>query len=107
VIYLVDLDGRFVVINDELEQMLGVSRQQALGKSRGQVLAAGVAARHRANDLEVLRRGTALTFEETASRPDGEHIYESVKFPLRDQDERIYAIGGISTDITDRRTAER
>ena len=31
-IYLIDLDGRFVVINDELEKILGVPREQALGK---------------------------------------------------------------------------
>jgi PAS domain S-box-containing protein len=30
-----------------------------------------------------------------------------VKFPLRDAEGRIYGIGGISTDVTDRRTAER
>jgi PAS domain S-box-containing protein len=107
VIYLMDLEGRFVVINDELEQILGVPRERALGKVREQVFAADVAAQHRANDLEVLRRGTALAFEETVPRPDGEHIYQSVKFPLRDQDGRIYGIGGISTDVTGQRFAER
>ena len=107
VIYMIDLDGRFVVINDELEKILGVPREQALGKLRAQLLPADLAAAHRANDLEVLARGKAITFEETAPHPDGEHIYRSVKFPLRDQNGRIYGIGGISSDVTDQRIAER
>ena len=107
VIYLIDLDGRFVVINDELEKILGVPREQALGKLREEVLPADAAAQHRANDLEVLRDGASITFEETALRPDGEHVYRSVKFPLRDPEGRIYGVGGISTDVTDQRIAER
>ena len=106
-IYLIDLDGRFVVINDELEKILGVPREQALGKLREEVLPADAAAQHRANDLDVLRDGASITFEETALRPDGEHVYRSVKFPLRDPEGRIYGVGGISTDVTDQRTAER
>jgi len=106
-IYLMDLDGRFVVINDELERVLGAPRDQALGELREHVLPARAAAQHRANDLEVVRRGAAIMFEETAPGPDGEHIYQSVKFPLRDQTGAVYGVGGISTDVTDQRTAER
>ena len=106
VIYLIDLDGRFVVINDELEKILGVPREQALGKLREEVLPADAAAQHRANDLKVLRDGTSITFEETVLRPDGEHVYRSVKFPLRNPEGRIYGVGGISTDVTDQRDAE-
>ena len=106
-IYLTDVDGRFVVINGELEKILGVPRAQALGKLREQVLVADAAARQRANDLEVLREGRAITFEETTGGPDGERVYRSVKFPLRDPEGRIYGVGGISTDVTDQRTAER
>ncbi|MGA2929381.1 MAG: PAS domain-containing protein, partial [Solirubrobacteraceae bacterium] len=84
-----------------------VPRGQALGKLREEVLPADAAAQHRANDLEVLRDGTSITFEETVLRPDGEHVYRSVKFALRDPEGRIYGVGGISTDVTDQRTAER
>jgi len=60
VIYLMDVDGRFAVINDELEKIVGVPREQALGKPREQLLPGDVAAQHRANDLEVLREGRAI-----------------------------------------------
>src|SRR5262249_41638524 len=38
--------------------------------------------------------------------PDGRHVSLVSKFPLRDAEGRIYAVGGIVTDITDRMHAE-
>ena len=96
-----------MVINGELEKILGVPREQALGKGREKLLPAQAAAQHRANDLGVIRTGEAITFEDTTPRSDGEHVYRSVKFPVRDSDGRIYGVRGISTDVTEQRTAER
>jgi diguanylate cyclase (GGDEF)-like protein/PAS domain S-box-containing protein len=107
VIYLADADGRYMLINNECERVLGVSREQAVGRLRQDVLPGEIAAQHRANDLEILRRGHAITFEETAPGEDGERSYLSVKFPLREEHGQIYAVGGISTDITERKIAER
>jgi signal transduction histidine kinase len=38
---------------------------------------------------------------------DGPHTYISIKFPLREATGKIYAVCGISTDITQRKQAER
>ena len=51
-------------------------------------------------------RGEPTQVEEKVPQGDGEHTYVSVKFPLLDLSGKIYAIGGISTDITDRKKAE-
>ena len=48
----------------------------------------------------------AITYEEAVPQDDGEHTYLSVKFPLYDANDKIYAICGISTDITERKQAE-
>ncbi|MDC0667334.1 STAS domain-containing protein, partial [Nannocystis radixulma] len=37
---------------------------------------------------------------------DGMHVYLSVKFPLYDGTGELYGIGGVATDITERRRAE-
>jgi PAS domain S-box-containing protein len=47
-----------------------------------------------------------LEFEETTLYPDGPHTHLAVKFPLRNAAGEIYAICGVSTDITARKRAE-
>jgi signal transduction histidine kinase len=47
-----------------------------------------------------------MEFEEIAPHDDGLHTYVSVKFPLFDSSGAIYAVCGISTDITERKQME-
>ncbi|MCP5063526.1 MAG: PAS domain-containing protein, partial [Ignavibacteriae bacterium] len=58
------------------------------------------------NDLKVIEGKEPLTIEEIAPQEDGNHTYISQKFPVHDNANKIYAIAGISTDITDRKIAE-
>ena len=60
----------------------------------------------RANDLEVLRKGEPIAFEEVVPHDDGPHTYISIKFPLRTSAGVPWAIGGISTDITDQKQTQ-
>src|SRR6185503_1726483 len=60
----------------------------------------------RANDLKVLKAGTAIEWEELVPHDDGPHTYLSVKFPMLDSTGSPYAICGISTDITERKQME-
>jgi len=106
-IYLTDLDGRFMLVNGEAERILGIPRERTLGRLREDVLPAEIAGRRRAMELEVLRRGRPVAFEGIVALADGDHTYLSVRFPLRDEHGRIYAIGGISSDITEQKAAQR
>ena len=56
----------------------------------------------RANDLKIIETKIPLSFDERASHDDGLHTYISTKFPLFDHNGDIYAVAGISTDITER-----
>ncbi len=105
-IYMLDVDGRFLLVNRTLESLLGMPREALVGSTREATLPAEIAAQHRANDLEVIRTGRLISFEEQNIEPDGEHFYASQKFPLVDSGGHIYAVGGISTDITGRKRAE-
>jgi PAS domain-containing protein len=48
-----------------------------------------------------------MEFEEVAVQEDGPHTNIVHKFPLLNADGEIYAIGGIGTDITERKRAEK
>jgi PAS domain S-box-containing protein len=106
-VYAVDAAGRFLLTNKRLDVLLGTAHRQALGETRESFLPRHIAAEHRENDLKIIRCGQELVLEERNLEPDGEHVYSTIKFPLHDARGRIYAIGGISTDITERKRLEQ
>lgn len=105
IIYVMDRDGRFLLLNEACARAIGAPLGSFVGRSREELMPAEAAAVHRANDLQVIESGKATTFEEVNPEADGTHVYLSVKYPLHDADGRLYAIGGISTDITELRRA--
>ena len=107
VIYAKDLSFRYLLINRQFETLFHVSRSLALGKTDYDVFPLELADTFRENDRIVLESCEPLYCEEVAPHDDGPHRYFSVKFPLRDHLGSIYAIGGISTDITEKVRAER
>jgi PAS domain S-box-containing protein len=106
VIYIKDIAGRYVLINHRFEQIFHLDSETAFGKSDHELFPADAAQRFRANDIQVQRVGEPLEFEERVPQDDGEHTYISIKFPLKRATGEIYAVCGISTDITARKLAE-
>lgn len=106
VVYVRDVEDRFILVNQPFERLLDTSSQEVLGKKLHEVFPQKTADEFRANDLQVIERNTVLEFEETVTFDDGLHTYISNKFPLYDSNGDIYAVCGISTDITERKRAE-
>jgi len=105
-IFLKDTEGRYLLVNREIERVFGVSQEQIKGKTDSEISPPEQAAEYRANDLKVLRAGLTMEFEEIALLEDGPHTSIVHKFPLFDTQGNIYAIGGVATDITERKRAE-
>lgn len=105
-IYIKDTLGRYVLFNQWHENLLGFEKEQTKGKTDHELLSKDIADNVSAHDAAVLESGTAMVWEETFPHEDGLHTYISTKFPLRNLDGVITAIGGISTDITERKHAE-
>jgi PAS domain S-box-containing protein len=106
VIYVKDCDGKHLLVNECFRRLFHLSEKEILGKTDFDVFPAEVAQIFRENDLKVIRTGKPLEVEEIAPHKNGPHNYFSVKFPLRRDDGSIYAVAGISTDITDRKRAQ-
>jgi PAS domain S-box-containing protein len=106
VIYVKDFEGRYLFMNRHCEEIFGITRNEACGKSDVEIFPKQIATKFRENDLRVQELGHSVRFEEIAPHQDGLHTYLSLKFPLRDANKRPYAVAGISTDITDRKRLE-
>lgn len=105
VIYVRDLTGRFLLVNQHHAALLRRDRSEIIGKTDAELFPPEVVAGFRANDRMLLEARTAVTAEEVVPHDDGPHTYLSIKFPLFDDAGQIYATGGISTDITEHKRA--
>ncbi|MGH7217025.1 MAG: PAS domain-containing sensor histidine kinase [Nitrospiraceae bacterium] len=105
-IFLKDTEGRYLLVNRQFERTFRLTREDIVGKTDAELFPPVQAAAFRANDITVLQADAPLQFEEIALHDDGPHISIVMKFPLRDGTGKAYAIGGITTDITDRKRAE-
>jgi len=105
-VYVLDLSGRFTLVNKRLAALFGKPNSAILGRTREDFLPTGIAEKHRANDLEIVRTGESTVFEESNDEPNGRRVYLSTKFPLRNMAGAIVAVCGISTDITERKALE-
>jgi PAS domain S-box-containing protein len=106
VIYLKDIEGRYLLVNCLFEALFHVKRKEVVGKSDYDLFPRKLAEAFRANDKKVVAGMAALEFEEVAPHDDGPHTYISVKFPLLDSTGNAYAVCGISTDISERKRGE-
>lgn len=105
-IHIKDLDGRYLLVNKAAEKLLGVSDEEARGKTTFDLFPREQAEAFRAHDLAVLEAGHALKEEEEFVREDGVHTFLTVKFPIHDATGKTVAVGAMGTDITERKHAE-
>ncbi|MDH3583654.1 MAG: PAS domain-containing protein, partial [Phycisphaerae bacterium] len=106
VIYLKDLEGRYLLINHQFEQLFGIQPDVARGKGDYDLFPKDAADAFRHNDKTVALTRKMLEIEEEVPQDGEVHTYWSTKFPLFDDDGEVFAVGGVSTDITDRKRDE-
>src|SRR3989304_8095386 len=101
VVYIKDFQGRFIFINRQFANLFHIKRDELKGKTPHDCFPKEIADTHLANDRKVFESKMSMEFEEIAPQDDGLHTYVSAKFPLFDSSGAIYAVCGISTDITE------
>jgi two-component system cell cycle sensor histidine kinase/response regulator CckA len=106
VIYVKDTAGRFILVNQNFCDIFQLNEKDVLGKTPTELFPADIARQHLANDRQIVQTRLPATFCERAVLPEGPHEYLSVKFPIFDESGAVIAVGGISTDISERVRAE-
>jgi len=99
-------DCRYQLVNHAFEQRFGLERGWILGRRDDEILPPEVVVQERESDERVLRTGEPVEREEVVPRDGEDLVYLTVKFPLRDEDNAVYAVCGILHDITDRKRRE-
>ena len=105
-IFVKDLDGRYVLVNDAAARFVGRRPQDVVGKNDLELYPEETARRFMKDDQEVLASGQALSFEGVATSLAGTQAYLVTKGVYRDNDGNLLGIYGISHDITELRTAQ-
>ena len=106
IIFVKDIKGRFLIVNNKLEELLGVKNEELNGKTDYDLFTKEIAEYYRFNDQKVIEERKAIHFEEEADLTDGHHTFIANKFPIFDKNGKPYGVGSISTDITERKLLE-
>jgi diguanylate cyclase (GGDEF)-like protein/PAS domain S-box-containing protein len=105
-IFVKDLEGRYLLFNQETARVTNKSTDQALGMDDRQLFPMAQAEKIRANDQRVIALNRITSYEERLSTVDGERVFLATKGPLRDANGKVFGLFGISRDITERKQSE-
>jgi PAS domain S-box-containing protein len=107
IMFLKDAEGRYRFVNRPFLRNFGLRAEQVIGRRDDEVFPAEQAARFSASDAEVLGRREAIESEQSIGTPHGERVQMVVKFPVLDAAGAVAGVGGVATDITERKRAEQ
>lgn len=105
-IFLKDLQGRYLMLNGCGCHALGLSQEQALGKTDYEILPLDIAEQFQASDRSALEANCPVTTEKTLHRSGRTTTQLTTKFPVYDAAGNLQALGGVCFDITSRKRME-
>ena len=107
IIYLKDIQGRYLLVNRQYLKSFNLTEAEILGKSDRDLFPPETLEMIEDHDRQVISSNSVLNFEEQVTLADGSlHTYISIKAPLIDEAGEVYAICGISTDISKQKEIE-
>ncbi|MBZ5558945.1 MAG: PAS domain-containing protein [Acidobacteriia bacterium] len=105
-IFVKDLQGRYVLINQAAARFLDKSPADIVGKNDFELYPEETARQFIEDDRKVLATGEARSFEGVAKSESGEQAYLVTKGVYRDKHGKILGVFGISHDMTELRQAQ-
>jgi PAS domain S-box-containing protein len=106
VVFVKDSEHRYVLVNEAWERFTGVPKDQATGKTAGDIFPADIADRIRRYDVATLDADARRETELTLPSKNGPRTFLTSRSPLRGEGGRIEGLVGLALDITERQRAE-
>ena len=105
--WIKDLDSRYLFVNKYYERVFEKRSSEIIGKTDRELFPPPLAESWVASDRQALQTNSSVDVEEQMSVGTQQRTVLTLKFPLRDAKGVPYALGGVSTDITDnKRTSD-
>lgn len=105
-IFVKDLQGRYIHMNEAGARTLGMTVQDVIGWNDYALWPSDLAACCQTADRYVIETGKTVTVEESTVLNGTPTVFLTTKGPYRDTDGRTIGVIGISRDITERKQAE-
>jgi PAS domain S-box-containing protein len=101
-----DIEGRYVMISRAVEEIWDRSATDILGRRASEITPSAGATIAEAMDSEVIETGRSVAKEIHFPGWRSEWAY-AVKFPIKDADGRVVAIGSVALDFTEKKHTEQ
>jgi two-component system, chemotaxis family, CheB/CheR fusion protein len=106
-LWVADRSGHYLLVGRAAANMYGFEPREMVGKTLLDLIP-----RPRALDAQILDQRVLVSgdpeWTEDETQVGGEaRTFQVTRFPLRDADGAVYAVGGVASDITDRKRAEQ
>jgi PAS domain S-box-containing protein len=102
IVYIKDLAGRYLFINRQKEKVYNIDASKLIGKYSTEHLKKEADIQSEQTHFQVVRENRQIELEQKIKHADGSiHYYHTSKFPLYDEENKMYAVCVVSTDITE------
>lgn len=99
-IFIIDREDRVRYANSYAARQFGCSREQLIGRRRGELFPPEIALRQARHLEQVFSAGVPLTFENVSQFPDRAVWLHTQLVPMKDEHGSVQAVLGISRDVT-------
>ena len=107
-IYAFDHNGQCLLANQKVSEMFGLNHpSEVIGQSRENLMSIQDSNRHFQHDMDVIRSQKPMQLKEDMIKEDKILYLLTDKFPLFDSNNHVFAVGGITYDITEQTEHEK